>query len=388
MAETVNADPTKEFFVEMITRDISLEDCIFDLVDNSVDGASKDIARGRAPANPARRYQGYRSELRLDRAFFEISDNCGGIGVDEAKKYAFRFGRDSTQRIDAVHGIGLYGIGMKRALFKLGGLARIASSTTQQSFLVEIDVAQWLERKPWDFEMNVGKPVQPGTRIKIENLREGVAEELGNTAFQNRLRRLMARDYSLIVQKGFALRVNEVDVQPFVFTLRVSDEFKPLRVHYGEDGVNVTISAGLAGLPADDFENPEDVRRASDEYWGWFVVCNDRVVLAADKTERTVWGDEGFQEWHPQYNSFMGIVEFSADNPQLLPWTTTKREIDVTSPLYRRAVQRMKEATTAYIAYTNARKADLDAAHASERKTQAVALQEVQPRESMLLMPA
>jgi hypothetical protein len=33
------ANPTKAFFVRMITRDISLEDCILDLIDNSVDGA-------------------------------------------------------------------------------------------------------------------------------------------------------------------------------------------------------------------------------------------------------------------------------------------------------------------------------------------------------------
>jgi len=33
------ANPTKEFFVKMITRDITLEDCILDLIDNSVDGA-------------------------------------------------------------------------------------------------------------------------------------------------------------------------------------------------------------------------------------------------------------------------------------------------------------------------------------------------------------
>ena len=33
------ANPTKEFFVTMITRDITLEDCILDLIDNSVDGA-------------------------------------------------------------------------------------------------------------------------------------------------------------------------------------------------------------------------------------------------------------------------------------------------------------------------------------------------------------
>ena len=35
----INASPTKEFFVEMLTKDVSLSLAILDLVDNSVDGA-------------------------------------------------------------------------------------------------------------------------------------------------------------------------------------------------------------------------------------------------------------------------------------------------------------------------------------------------------------
>ncbi|WP_072395132.1 hypothetical protein [Hyphomicrobium sp. CS1GBMeth3] len=37
----VDANPTKAFFVRMITRDIALEDCVLDLIDNSIDGAWK-----------------------------------------------------------------------------------------------------------------------------------------------------------------------------------------------------------------------------------------------------------------------------------------------------------------------------------------------------------
>lgn len=33
-----SAIPHKRFFLEMFTRDISLQDCILDLIDNSVDG--------------------------------------------------------------------------------------------------------------------------------------------------------------------------------------------------------------------------------------------------------------------------------------------------------------------------------------------------------------
>jgi hypothetical protein len=42
------ANPTKAFFVTMITRDITLEDCILDLIDNSVDGANG-FGGGRRP---------------------------------------------------------------------------------------------------------------------------------------------------------------------------------------------------------------------------------------------------------------------------------------------------------------------------------------------------
>src|SRR4051794_40593306 len=37
--DKAHANPTKRFFVRMITRDITLDDCILDLIDNSVDGA-------------------------------------------------------------------------------------------------------------------------------------------------------------------------------------------------------------------------------------------------------------------------------------------------------------------------------------------------------------
>ena len=38
---TIDGNPTKKFFIEMITRDISIEDAIIDLLDNSIDGATQ-----------------------------------------------------------------------------------------------------------------------------------------------------------------------------------------------------------------------------------------------------------------------------------------------------------------------------------------------------------
>ena len=37
----IEGNPTKKFFIDMITRDISIEDAIVDLLDNSIDGANR-----------------------------------------------------------------------------------------------------------------------------------------------------------------------------------------------------------------------------------------------------------------------------------------------------------------------------------------------------------
>lgn len=72
-----DANPTKAFFVRMITRDISLEDCIFDLIDNSIDGAWE-LAGGR-PMNLNSKIDLNPYEIRIDinDSSFSIQDNCG-----------------------------------------------------------------------------------------------------------------------------------------------------------------------------------------------------------------------------------------------------------------------------------------------------------------------
>src|SRR5437660_12286247 len=107
---TINAAPTKEFFISMLGRDIELSRAIADLVDNCIDGARR--------IRPDESYGGLRIGLTLGRARFSITDNCGGIDVDLARNYAFRFGRPA-QMPPTPRSVGQFGGGMKRALFKL-----------------------------------------------------------------------------------------------------------------------------------------------------------------------------------------------------------------------------------------------------------------------------
>ena len=135
-ANIIQGEPTKKFFIEMITRDISIEDAIIDLLDNSIDGANKINQND---------YSGLRIELKISDDEFYIKDNCGGFSLETAKKYAFRFGRPDEAPLRN-NTVGRFGIGMKRSLFKIGKKFIVESETNDDHFKVDVDVDEWSQK--------------------------------------------------------------------------------------------------------------------------------------------------------------------------------------------------------------------------------------------------
>lgn len=96
------AYPRKNFFVQMFTKDISLEDCVLDLIDNSIDGLIKSrhmrlssIAHGIWVAKKETRVRIATLptiHVTLTNKSFEIKDNCGGIDLKDAVEEVFNFG--------------------------------------------------------------------------------------------------------------------------------------------------------------------------------------------------------------------------------------------------------------------------------------------------------
>lgn len=104
---TASAAPTKEFFVRTLIRDISLDDCVLDLVDNSIDSA-REIVDSTRTTDRTHPYQlavtdelaRFRIELVVTDTQFSITDNCGGISFTEAVETAFTFGRLTSEQND------------------------------------------------------------------------------------------------------------------------------------------------------------------------------------------------------------------------------------------------------------------------------------------------
>lgn len=359
----IHASPTKDFFVKMITRDIALEDCIFDLLDNAIDGAHRQ-SKAKDDSAPLK---GFHADITFDTKHFKITDNCGGIRLSDAIDYAFHFGRRPDSPADVEGGIGLYGIGMKRAIFKIGRKADVISDA-DSCFSVSVDVEEWgkKDESDWDFDYeDCDTTGEKGTRITISNLNPGIDTAFGDPVFRNELLKLIARDYAFFIDKGFSIAVCGHTVPSYKYQMKSSGEIAPAFDAYQDDGVSVRIVAGLVDDLPDDV--PDELTPKEVERFGWYVVCNDRVVLPADKSDKTIWGDDGYKVWHPQYNGFAGFVFFDCKDQSKLPWTTTKREVDGSSPLYRRALAKMKIVTNDFSSYTNRRKADLEAAKEAER---------------------
>jgi len=359
----IHASPTKDFFVTMITRDIPLTDCIFDLIDNSIDAARRQ--QKKAGTNS---FNGFHAHIEFDKKQFTLRDNCGGISLSDAIDHAFHFGRKrSASQGEGIKSIGLYGIGMKRAIFKIGRHAIVESETTEDSFNVIVDVSEWeKDDDDWDFKYtDRDKGGAPGTNVVISELQATAANTFEDPTFKTELLKLLARDYAFVIANGFEIKVKGTLVPKYSYELKQSAEITPALVEYIDENVAIKIVAGLVDELPDEI--PEELRPGKVDRYGWFVVCNDRVVMAADKSDQTVWGDDDFKIWHPQYNGFAGFIFFTSDDAKKLPWTTTKREVDISDPIYRRAVGRMKEITSDFIEYTNRRKNDLDAAKQVER---------------------
>jgi hypothetical protein len=380
-----DASPTKAFFVRMLTRDITLDDCILDLVDNSVDGAWEHTRALPSELVIDDSLQEYQIDIDIDVDKFRITDNCGGITLDEAVNYAFTFGRKSTEPPPAEYTIGVYGIGMKRAVFKLGKNIQITSTYSDDGrrigFAVPIDVDEWVSTTegPWDFDLVDSEPAEAaGVEIEVTNLAPEISEKFKDPTYVRSLRDLLGRDYLLSLMRGLAITVNGVSVTSQPLSWR--EEFAPLRRTYEDSGVTVSIIAGMHAPPPDDI-GPQAPSR-TDRISGWYIICNGRVVLAADRSSVTGWGSRlTWPSWHGQYNGFLGVAFFNAADPTLLPMTTTKRSVDTSSAVYVRALVEMEKPTRAWIDYTNVRKNDREAAARLERSGKSVTISNVQPND-------
>lgn len=342
----IQGNPTKSFFIEMITRDISIKDSILDLLDNSIDGANK-----IEPNN----YEGLFIDIIISREAFILRDNCGGFDLETAQKYAFRFGRPEDAPVTE-GSIGRFGVGMKRALFKMGQNFEVESKTDHDHFQIDVDVKSWKEQKTniknekdelveiedWNFSYTIptgesDNLKENGTYIMVHNLNKEVASIFGESTFLSEMEDDIERLLNFSLEKGLKIILNGKELNKKGIKL-FNSASSPYLVEKEFDGVKIRIAAGLSYV-------------GEPKTSGWYIYCNDRLVLEADQSNITLWGTGGIPKWHPDYVMFKGIIFFDSEDTLKLPLTTTKKGIDSTSEIFSRTKLYIREAMTSVLPF-------------------------------------
>jgi hypothetical protein len=364
---TVDAGAEKRFFIEMLVKDIELLPAVVDLVDNSVDGA-----RG---LHPDGNLSGQWVKIELSNDQFKISDNSGGISAEIARHYAFRFGR-SKDFAGVKRSVGQFGVGMKRAIFKIGRAFSVQSAHRGQAgdsdgsrFSLQVDVEEWAVQEAWTFEfspvqesINLAPDEVAGTVITVTRLHPSVQDDLNDPTVIQSLRTELRVRHQESIQSGLQLYLDsEIPLTASRPSLQASDVVQPIykefQVPVSGGTVDVKLYAGTVAPPKrDKGMDPEDEGRAENFQdpgdAGWYLFCNDRLLFAAERTQLTGWGNPA-AAYHPQYRLFRGFVYLSADDASLLPWNTTKTAVDRDSPVFRAVQSEMKTTLVAVQAVIN-----------------------------------
>jgi hypothetical protein len=190
--------------------------------------------------------------------------------------------------------------------------------------------------------------VDLGTEITVTELHSQISSDFQLDTVINRLAAEISEAHILNIQNGLAITVNGIPVQLLQSNLFVSDSLQPavkhiniprLQIDHEEgDGVSVRLLAGLA-------------KREYQE-GGWYVFCNGRLILRADKTDASVWGTKhSIPQYHPDFAYFRGYAFLESSHSALLPWTTTKTGVDTDSAVYKVVQKDMIELTKPIVAF-------------------------------------
>ena len=189
-----------------------MEDAILDLVDNAIDSLIRyeainlpglltslvELNEDDLNAQPRRQVS-----ITIQNGQFRIVDNCGGIEVANAREHIFRFGADVRPE-DAR--LSVYGIGLKRAVLKIGRDITVESKTLESGFRVVINVDEF-ERNAdvWKFPIemipNANNREQCGTTITIRDITEETKNRLRSSSFEGKLIESIGESYSLFLEK-------------------------------------------------------------------------------------------------------------------------------------------------------------------------------------------
>ncbi len=340
----VQFHPTKRLFIETLTKDINIQDCILDLFDNAVDSYVRRNIKDRRVI-----------KAEFGKNEFVVFDNCGGISRKQLTEHVFRFGMVALQ--PDLPTIGMYGIGLKRAIFKLGKDIIFETDDGKEYSRLEFNVDQWIRKgeekwEDWNIPLTrytsskIKLNEKPYTRISIKNLNNETKEAF-TEAFKQKFRKTIQIYYTIFIQNHIDIFIDKQKQQYLPIEIKTPKGYSPERRTDKFNDINVDVICWISYKEEDKRMIKERGRQ------GWNIFMNRRLILSDNVGPETGWSGNPSElpKYHSLFNEFRGLVFLSSDDPSKLPLNTHKNGFNQETATYVFLLRRMVDAARPIVKY-------------------------------------
>lgn len=341
--------------LQAIVADINPYDCLLDLIDNAIDAASN-------ASDSSGNFTGYIIAIRVAGDNLHIEDNAAGMSQVTLERAFVAYNEHDESKI-----IGRYGIGLQRALYKLGEAYRVTAwQEGKQSSTGKFDKTS-MEEGNFTIDSSACKKEGSGTEVVIYRLNDDLKNKLKQ---QTDLAKDLGIRYAKFIEAGLDIKYNASRINPIILepkneqrVIKRTNELKTFEViEEKHDGLcedwRIDIKVGV--LSAEAKKQVTSKWDKGRKNGGWYVFLNDRCVLLADKTRETGWGYDGATRFHPQYNDFLGIVNIYSGDTETLPFDTAKSIIRSDHKGYQKLIKKLIEYNRQWASFTGGSKRTLE----------------------------
>lgn len=327
LIQDIDAVPSKRIYLSIIA-DYHTKIALCELIDNAIDNWIFNKKKSNLSVNV---------DLNFSQQIIKVTDNSGGV-KDSDMHLIVSPGNSKNTAFDNT--IGLFGVGSKRAVVALAENIRIYSRYKKGKTLhVEIDDNWIKDDTTWDLHVyEVDAIAENSTIIELTKLRDQIKSEE-----EDELYNYLGSTYGLFLKdRKFELTINSKKVKPIYYDKwSYPPGFEPKNftgeIDFGGDGkINLEILGGLtvSGEPS------------GGEYGAYFY-CNDRLVSRAYKGPEVGYRPLKIGNPHPASSLARVVVKITGP-ANLMPWNSSKSEINVKHPAFKEIQVHIERVLTHY----------------------------------------
>lgn len=327
--KTIDASPSKRIYLSIIA-DYDIKTALCELIDNAIDNWIYNSQKNHLTVSISLDYQ---------RQTIFVEDNSGGIKEQDIHLIVSPGQSKNSDETNAT--IGIFGVGSKRAVVALAEEIRIYSRYPKEKGAVVSINDDWIKDDTnWELPLFASSErIQEGTtNIELLKLRNKLQLEQEKDLIDH-----FGATYSIFIKKGnFNLFVNDNSVEEINFNKwSYPPDFEPksfngkITFQTGEL-IHLQITGGLtkSGEPA------------GGEY-GAYIYCNDRLITRAFKGPEVGYKPLRIGNPHPSVSLARVIVKISG-NAQLMPWNSSKSEVNTKHPTFGEVQEHIERILTHY----------------------------------------